>query len=104
MVREFWARQTFDLKLKDYESNCNLCFQKGKYKRLTILLENPHLAKWWIDTEAQYGQTFHKESSMLDLLTIAQTRKFPKALDFWESEGRQMELLDDSISCFCGED
>ena len=102
-VREFWAKQPFDLKLKDFESNCNLCFQKGKYKRLTILAENPHLAKWWIEIEMQYGQTFHKESSMLELLQYAKTRNFPKALDFFESEGRQLNIIDDTISCFCGD-
>jgi len=34
-VAVFWLRQFFDLKLKDYEGNCDLCHKKTKRKLLT---------------------------------------------------------------------
>lgn len=51
VVRGFWGRQAFDLQLKDYEGNCDLCFKKSKRKRLTIMKENPALAESWIKWE-----------------------------------------------------
>ena len=51
-VRTFWKQQGFDLNLKDYEGNCTLCFHKSRNIQLTILLENPHLATWWIEKES----------------------------------------------------
>lgn len=34
-VAVFWLKQTFDLQLKDYEGNCDLCHKKTKRKVLT---------------------------------------------------------------------
>ena len=63
IVRGFWERQPFDLMLKDYEGNCDLCFKKSKRKRLTILKENPALAKSWIKWEesSKRGYVFDRE-------------------------------------------
>ncbi|WP_185246615.1 phosphoadenosine phosphosulfate reductase family protein [Chryseobacterium bernardetii] len=36
-IRSWWDRQPFDLELKDYEGNCDLCFKKSLKKRLTIV-------------------------------------------------------------------
>lgn len=51
MVRHWWFRQGFDLELKDYEGNCDLCFKKSLRKRLTILRQNPELAGYWATKE-----------------------------------------------------
>ena len=51
VVREFWQRQDFDLKLKDYQGNCDLCFKKSLKKKLTIIKEDPDCAKKWINDE-----------------------------------------------------
>ena len=40
-IRSWWDGQSFDLELKDYEGNCDLCFKKSTKKRLTIIKENP---------------------------------------------------------------
>lgn len=50
-VLAFWKAQPFDLQLRTWEGNCDLCFLKGKGKRLRIMAEHPDLADWWIDME-----------------------------------------------------
>jgi hypothetical protein len=53
-VNLFWSKQSFDLNLKSYEGNCDLCFKKGLRKLMTILKENPQFGKWWKDMEIKY--------------------------------------------------
>ena len=55
MIRNFWDRQVFDLGLKDYEGNCDLCFKKSLKKRLTIIRENPKIADWWLQMEQKHA-------------------------------------------------
>ena len=50
-IRNWWDKQCFDLQLKDYEGNCDLCFKKSLRKRLTIIKEKPESAQWWSDIE-----------------------------------------------------
>ena len=57
-IRTWWDKQCFDLQLKDYEGNCDLCFKKSLRKRLTLIKEKPHLAKWWSNMEDKYGTDF----------------------------------------------
>lgn len=54
-VNNFWSKQSFDLNLKSYEGNCDLCFKKGLRKLMTIVKENPKLAYWWIEMEKKYS-------------------------------------------------
>lgn len=54
-VRAFWRAQPFDLGLKDYEGNCDLCWKKGHNKNLTLLEERPELGAWWAEMERKYG-------------------------------------------------
>lgn len=51
MVMDFWAVQSFDLKLKPNEGNCDLCFLKGAGKISAIMREYPELADWWVRME-----------------------------------------------------
>lgn len=53
-VNLFWSKQSFDLQLKSYEGNCDLCFKKSLRKLMTIVKENPHLTKWWQEIENKY--------------------------------------------------
>lgn len=50
-VLAYWRSQSFDLRLKSYEGNCDLCFLKGAGKLLRIISENPSCADWWIAME-----------------------------------------------------
>ena len=101
-VRHFWARQSFDLQLKDYEGNCDLCMLKGKNKRLTLIAENPNIINWWVEQETKSGGRFDKDGTIQQLAQIAAKGNFKHAKDFWEI-GQGNLFLDDSLSCFCGD-
>lgn len=61
-VRAFWAEQPFDLQLETWEGNCDLCFLKGKGKRIRIMADRTDLADWWIDKE-RGGATFRADTA-----------------------------------------
>jgi 3'-phosphoadenosine 5'-phosphosulfate sulfotransferase (PAPS reductase)/FAD synthetase len=50
-VLAFWSAQPFDLGLRDYEGNCDLCFLKRRGKLERIMREGPDRAAWWIEQE-----------------------------------------------------
>lgn len=56
MVNQWWHKQPFNLELKDYEGNCDMCWKKSKRKHLTLLIEHPEYMEWWNDMEIKYGQ------------------------------------------------
>lgn len=58
-VMHFWAQQPFDLQLRPYEGNCDLCFLKSHAKRVRILQEHPETAAWWIAQEHR-GDVFQQ--------------------------------------------
>jgi 3'-phosphoadenosine 5'-phosphosulfate sulfotransferase (PAPS reductase)/FAD synthetase len=115
-VRGWWKKQDFDLKLKDYEGNCDLCFLKSKRKKLTILLENPTISKWWRNLEETYATEeqplfdVYRNLSIQDLVSEANEitlgkRKFRKQLD--KEEEREIQSIffepeyDLEFDCFC---
>lgn len=106
MVREFWSRQSFDLGLKDYEGNCDLCFKKSLKKRLTIIKQNPDSAKWWLEMEQKYSSEeiprfdLRTNKSIAELVEMAQ-RPFTKAQDLHELSQQQCELFEFETDCFC---
>lgn len=53
-INKFWLDQDFDLRLKSYEGNCDLCFKKSEPKLLTILKENIQFSDWWEEMERKY--------------------------------------------------
>lgn len=71
-VAAFWRRQPFDLGLRPYEGNCDLCFLKSRGIKTTIIRENPGLEKWWIEQEAacatdKFSGQFTADHSMAEL-------------------------------------
>jgi len=52
-VDAFWSRQCFDLRLRKWEGNCDLCFLKGQAKRVRIMHDRPDLAAWWVGQEQE---------------------------------------------------
>lgn len=90
MVRRFWDRQDFDLGIKQYQGNCDLCFKKSLRKRLTILRESPELATDWSSLEGRqtYGAgktgelVFDRNGlTMKDLLEMSNDPKLEVAVD-----------------------
>lgn len=63
-VNAFWKKQPFDLELKSYEGNCDLCFKKSKRKLLTIVKENPLVTGWWGKMELRYSN--HRPESHIN--------------------------------------
>lgn len=53
-INLFWSKQPFDLELKSYEGNCDLCYKKGLRKLMTLVKDKPELADWWREMEQKY--------------------------------------------------
>lgn len=105
-IRNWWEKQSFDLELKDYQGNCDLCFKKSLKKRLTIIKENPEIAKWWLEMEQKYGSEeiprfdLRTNKSIEELVEMAQ-RPFAKAQDLHELSKQQCDLFEFETDCFC---
>lgn len=82
-VLAFWGAQSFDLKLKSYEGNCTLCFQKGRTKRERIMREREDLAEWWIRQEQRIGGRFcaHEPTYAATLDRVRRLPLLPMDLD-----------------------
>ena len=52
---KFWSEQPIKLKIKAYEGNCTLCFEKSNRKKMTIVKEHPNKVIWWDEMEKKYG-------------------------------------------------
>jgi len=106
-IRKWWDKQCFDLELKDYEGNCDMCWKKSERKLLTMILESPHLIEWWNEMELKYGKDefvfFRNNKSAIDLIELSKG-KFRKVSD--EHEGNIQKSmfdyeLDIEYDCFC---
>jgi hypothetical protein len=103
-VRQWWAKQPFDLQLKDYEGNCDLCHLKSQRKRQTILVEQPEIADWWIRMEEMTGSEFQQGMPVKRLLELSRGKRFAKVQDSYQKSLVEPELFGDvEISCFCGD-
>lgn len=92
MVLEFWSKMPFDLQLRDYEGNCDLCFLKGKHKIKRLITENPQRADWWIRQEKKVSGTFHKHYSYQQMVDLI--KRSPQLFDYEDSD----------FECFCNSD
>ncbi len=106
-VHGFWESQNFNLNLPSANGvtdwgNCDLCFLKGKGKRISIIRERPDLADWWIQQEKLLlenssvsswgrGKSAFGDIAYSDLKIIA------------TSQGQLFNFDDESIPCFCGD-
>lgn len=112
----------FDLELKSYQGNCDLCWKKSNRKLLTILKENPEYADWWRVMENKYENKipvaamnnskikppirfYRNNESVDDLIEDAQ---FPfdaaedesKAVSAKETQGKLWDInLDENFGC-----
>ena len=105
-IRDWWDRQTFDLELKDYEGNCDLCFKKSLKKRLTIIKEKPEVADWWLKMEQDYSSEaiprfdLRTNKSIKQLIEMAK-QPFNPAKDLHELSKEQCDLFEYETDCFC---
>lgn len=56
-VANFWIKQSFDLKLEDWEGNCILCHKKSKRKLLTKILKDPKSTFFHEKMEDKYSMS-----------------------------------------------
>lgn len=108
-IRNMWDKMDFDLDIKDYEGNCDMCWKKSQRKLLTLILQKPELVQWWIDMEIKYGGEdelvfFTGNMSGIDLVERAK-RPFSVVKDEHESNKQQCSIfdyeLDTEYDCFC---
>ena len=110
IIREWWDAQDFDLKLKDYQGNCDLCFLKSKRKKLTILSENLKISDWWQKMEQKHSSEYQPKFDMINKLSILELielsqKPFKSAKDKHELNKQQSLLFDPAMDmefdCFC---
>lgn len=108
-IRKWWDKQKFDLKLKDYQGNCDMCFLKSIRKKLTLLNEDLSKGYWWDELEKKYKT---EKQPMFDVyrditveqLMEASTDKFKKAVDKHEADLQNSLFdfdMDIEYDCFC---
>jgi hypothetical protein len=108
-VRRWWQTQPFDLALKDYEGNCDLCWKKSLRKLMTLVTERPQDTKWWQTMEERYSKLklpsrAHSETAnkpqffgrkavpMAELIAMAKTVDFKAVTD---------PFMDEESPCAC---
>jgi 3'-phosphoadenosine 5'-phosphosulfate sulfotransferase (PAPS reductase)/FAD synthetase len=74
-VLAFWKGQTFDLQLRPWESNCDLCFLKGRGIRKATIRDDPTRAAWWAEQERLTGGFFDRRDRYAAL--AAEVRQQP---------------------------
>lgn len=74
-INRFWRDMPFDLELKTYEGNCDLCFKKSFRKLMTIVNETPNTTVFWEEMENKYGD-FIPESRKHNKLIVPPIRFF----------------------------
>jgi 3'-phosphoadenosine 5'-phosphosulfate sulfotransferase (PAPS reductase)/FAD synthetase len=90
----WWRNQQFDLQLKQYEGNCDLCFKKSAGKISRIMKDRPELARWWIDVEAEAAASDRTGAFRDDRPTYA------NMLDAVERQSEfDFGIFDDCTSC-----
>lgn len=105
-IRTWWDQQPFDLKLNDYQGNCDLCFKKSLKKRLTIIKEDPYRALWWLVQEEMYSTEdiprfdLRTNVSIEELIELSK-RPFETAKDQHLLSKKQLELFNYETDCFC---
>lgn len=99
MVRDFWSRMPFDLKLKDYEGNCDLCWKKSLAKRLTIISENPQISSQWEKWEQSSDYVFDRDGFTIEQIKKMAQRPFKKTKDKHELRQHFPEL--EFVDMFC---
>lgn len=115
-VREFWKKQPFDLALRDYQGNCDLCWKKSLRKKLTILKENPGSAFWWAEMEKKYGHirppgredsyskggfVFNRGEMSIETLVAMSQKPFVSVTDPYLQKTERTDLFDFEQSCSC---
>lgn len=91
-INLWWSKQKFDLRIKSYEGNCDLCWKKSNRKIYTILRENPSLGGWWHEMERKF------ENYIPESRKLSSNVGFP--IRMYRNNKSIIELLDESKNDF----
>lgn len=98
-VTAFWEAQPFDLGLKPYQGNCDLCFLKGRQKKLTIIRDDPASADWWAQQEQRMDARFRdKGPTYADMKSTVERSPL---LFHQHAQEPPEENIDDFGDCVC---
>lgn len=95
-VNAYWRAAPFDLRLRSWEGNCDLCLLKGQAKKRRIIRDNPELAAWWEAQEAATGATFRADAPSYRRIRLAVLAQ--PELPFPEPS---TQAIDDLGDCVC---
>jgi len=107
-VIEFWRSSPFDLGLPNINGvtpngNCDLCFLKGQYQNLSLVIQKPSRADWWARMESFVRSKGVPTSA--DAAVFREDRPSYAAMKKFSID--QLSLFDpneEGIDCFCGRD
>lgn len=96
-IRNWWDNQTFDLALKDYQGNCNLCFKKSLEKQITMMIEliennRKNIIFRWIKREEKYSSEKAPRFDLRHNLTVRQ--KYQMALEVIKGKKKMKRIRD----------
>jgi len=75
-VLGFWKEQAFDLQLRTWEGNCDLCFLKSHAKKVRIAQDSPQLAAWWLAKEEASLEPFRRTAKPYAAI-VDEARRLP---------------------------
>jgi len=82
--------------------NCDLCFLKGRKKKLSLIRERPDLAEWWIDQEAYVKANTGEDCTAAHFRIHEPDYSEMKMIA--TDQGQLFDFGDDeSIPCYCGD-
>ena len=102
-VKSFWAGQNFQLKLRDGEGNCDLCFLKGKRKLVGLIARRPRDADWWIETERLAAKSWDRQLKTLEMARFSKEHSYADLRMIATSTGDMFDGLEDDedMDCYC---
>lgn len=99
----WWAQQPFNLTIRGFEGNCDLCFLKAERTLMRLVRDNPGMHEWWAEQErlnegktrdprmCKFNKAFTYEgiasavsnSPMLDLDYLTEEEEFDAECGLW---------------------
>jgi hypothetical protein len=107
MVKNWWARQSFQLKLQERQGNCDFCWKKSDKKLVQLIRENPDGLNWWdaMERKHSHAQVLHRQTKLEPSYFFRGNRSAKEMRILSELINRQQNLFDDlseyETDCFC---
>jgi len=102
-VSDFWAKQSFDLQLSNFNGktmhgNCDLCYLKPTAQLISLIQEKPDRAIWWARMEEQ-AESFANTAARFH----NDRPSYREMLAFARQQTDMFDQDEEAISCFCGD-